>query len=521
MEKRIKYVPDGPVLDAFVYDDSPLAGISGPIGSGKSVGCAWRLMRHAGERTPATSGDHKGKRRSRFAVIRNTYPELKTTTIKTWHEWFPPTIGKWRDSGPPSHFIRTGDFEVEVLFIALESEADLGKLLSLELTGAWINEARELPWSVVEAVRGRCGRFPKRAEGSQGWSGVVMDTNKPDTEHWWYAIAEQDASSDFGRQIIRSLEEGERELRALGLLAPDAPLFRFFAQPGGRSGKAENLSNLEEGYYAKRAAGAREDWIKVYIDAEYGFVQEGRPVYPEYRDSVHCRPCSPIRGVKLVLGFDYGLTPAMVVLQRAPSGQVRVLDELVSQDMGAKRFGEAALRKLNADYPGYPIEAWGDPAGDIRAQTDENTPARIIRAVTNEAIDPRPAHTNDPVIRQEAVASLLNRMIDGEPALVIDPKCRVLRKGMGGAYHFRKRPGQGVGGAAYLPEPVKNFHSHVCEAKQYAILGIGEGRAVTRPEDTERRPLQIQAVDDINPAGVFAAPRRRINPRNFPDAMED
>ena len=37
------------------------------------------------------------------------------------------------------------DLDLEVIFLALDRPEDVKKLLSLELTGIWINEAREIP----------------------------------------------------------------------------------------------------------------------------------------------------------------------------------------------------------------------------------------------------------------------------------------------------------------------------------------------------------------------------------------
>jgi len=73
---------------------------------------------------------------------------------------------------------------------------------------------------------------------------------------------------------------------------------------------AENLAVLQRqapGYYDKRMQGKSDDWIKVNLGNQYGFVMDGKPVHPEYNDSVHSvddvdwRPESPI-----VLGFDFG-----------------------------------------------------------------------------------------------------------------------------------------------------------------------------------------------------------------------
>ena len=49
--------------------------------------------------------------------------------------------------------------ELEVIFLALDKQEDVKKLLSLELTGVWINEAREIPKSIVDACTMRVAAF--------------------------------------------------------------------------------------------------------------------------------------------------------------------------------------------------------------------------------------------------------------------------------------------------------------------------------------------------------------------------
>ena len=68
-------------------------------------------------------------------------------------------------SVPYTHFMNIGDVELEVIFLALDRPEDVKKLLSLELTGIWINEAREIPKSIIDACTMRVGRYPSMREG--------------------------------------------------------------------------------------------------------------------------------------------------------------------------------------------------------------------------------------------------------------------------------------------------------------------------------------------------------------------
>lgn len=474
----ITYYPPGPVGAEFLRDPSFVCGILGPIGSGKSVSAVMKLMRIA-KAQPKSPLD--GRRYSRFAIIRNTYPELKTTTIKTWHAWIPADIGRWRDEGPPCHHIQTDDLDVEVLFVALDRPQDVRKLLSLELTAAWINEAREVPKAILDGLTGRVGRFPDAKHGGCPSPQVLMDTNPPDTDHWWYTLAEGDDSTPDKAEVLASVKEAEESMQAAGLLGPGQKLFSFHRQPGGLSDRAENDKGLSQvaggraGYYTRASAGKKKDWTNVYVHGNYGFVQDGKPVYPEFNDEFHVRPVVYSPRLQVFVGVDFGLTPAAVLFQRDLVGRYGVFDELATGDMGAKRFGVLLKAKL-AEYGIEEAVSTGDPAGDSRAQTnEEETPFLMLRAA---GIDIRPAHTNDFTLRREAVVEPLSRLIDGKPGLTIDPRCKVLRKGMAGAYHYKRVAMPG--GDRYQDKPDKGMYSHVCEALQYGVLGAGEGKALVR-----------------------------------------
>jgi hypothetical protein len=480
---NVQYYAPGPTASRFLFSDAFVCAIRGPIGSGKSTCAVMKLVRNLQKQVRSTSDGYK---RRRTAIIRNTYPELRTTTIKTWHQWIPANLGNWREAGPPTHHIidHGNKTDWEVIFVALDRPDDVRKLLSMELSDAWINEAREVPKAILDGLTGRVGRFPRVEEGGCTDPQIIMDTNPPDSDHWWYRMAEEPSPED-----VENTAKLEEKLRELGSLRLDQRLFEWFAQPGGRDTNAENTKNLDPGYYLKASAGKSADWIRVYIDANYGYVLDGKPVYPEYKDSVHCKAFELTSRLPLHVGFDFGLTPAAVFAQRMPNGQWRIRSEVVTEDMGIIRFGELVKQHVAEKYAGFKLEhLTGDPAGDIRGG-DERTCFDLLRVVGIEA---RPASSNDPVLRREAAAKPLRSMIDGEPAYLVHPDCRYLRKGKSGAYHYKRI--QVAGEAKFRDVPDKNIYSHVCEAEQYLFLGAGEGKAIVRREVPANRPTF--AIDD-------------------------
>lgn len=442
---NIAYDPP-PTMRRFMADNSFVRCVVGPVGSGKSSGCCIEILRRAQEQKPGPDGI----RRTRFAVIRNTYAELRDTTRKTFEEWIPGSLGKWSEADF-IFVLQFNDVRSEILFRALDRPDDVRKLLSLELTGVYMNEAKEIPKAVFEMLTVRVGRYPSKMQGGPTWIGIWMDTNPPDTDHWLY----------------RLFEEKRPEGMAL------------FRQPSGLAPDAENVENLPPGYYERACIGKTDDFINVYVKGQYGFVKDGKPIYPEWNDTVHVDPkIEPVREWgPLLLGQDFGLTPAAVLAQRDPGdGQIQVFGELVSEDMGAVNFARELASRIKREHPYRLVRGWGDPAGEQRAQTDEKTPYIIFR---EQGLPIAPAPTNDFTMRREAIAGLLQRLtLKGRPALAVSPRCITLRKGMAGGYCFKRV--QVAGDERYKDAPDKNRFSHVCEALQYLAVGEGEDRRAVR-----------------------------------------
>ncbi len=473
---EISYKPSGDTVKKFLKSEKFVRGIRGPVGSGKSVACCIEIFRRAAAQEKSTDGI----RYSKWAVIRNTNPELRTTTIATWQQWFPEEEwGHFRWSPPYTHHIRRGDIDLEVLFLPLDTPDDVKKLLSLELTGCWINEAREVPKAIVDGATSRIGRYPSAKDGvGPTWHGVIMDTNAPSTDHWWAIM-----SGDSPPPEHMSADD------ALMLVKPDN--WEFFTQPGGMreikgdrgdlegyeiNTHAENVKNLPPTYYTNMIQGKNKSWIDVYVLNRLGSLEDGKPVYQGFTERTHVAKEPLVAGpLPVYIGIDFGLTPAAAFLQKFPNGRWLCLAELVCADMGAIRFTEVLRRFIAEEFPEAELNIYGDPSGDFRAQTDETTPFEIMRA---HGISARPAPSNDPVVRTEAVNSLLSRMVDGLPGFLIDKKkCPTLVTGFLGGYHYRRMQ---VTGERYEEKPNKNKFSHVHDALQYAVIGAGEGRNITR-----------------------------------------
>jgi len=480
---------DVPTIRAFLDSPAFIRGLMGPFGSGKSSGCLWDIVGRSLKQKPGPDGI----RRTRWAVIRNTYRQLNDTTIRTVHQWFPyPTFGRWRATDHEytiNVLVAEGDkvpAQIELLFRALDRPDHVRNLLSLDLTAAWVNEAREVPWPIIDAVQGRVDRYPPKRDGGATWAGVIMDTNPPDSDSQWFRFFEETDHSAAVAELAAYIPGITVDTYA-----------RIFKQPSGLAPNAENTSNQSPGYWHRLAIGKSPEWVKVYVHGDYGFVIDGRPVFPEYHDVIHCPGAAdpkrcPVTDPRLPVyrGWDWGLTPACVFSQLSTRGQWRIVDELVATSMGVDRFTDQVLSHSSRYYPDSEFVDVGDPAGEARSETDERTCFDICHA-KGIMIE---AGLQSPTIRQESVRRPLRQMDDdGLPAFNIHPRCTQTRKGMMGGFHYRKIMIAGTD--RYAEKPEKNASSHPCDAMCYTatrLFGPGlQFQGVTVDNDTVERNSRL------------------------------
>lgn len=443
------YTPP-PTVAAFMQSDAPVRLIMGPVGSGKSTGDIMEIARRASMQAPARDG----LRKTRWAVVRSTKQQLKDTTLKTWLEWFPHGVaGTWRESDQ-TFILRFGDVYSEVMFRALDDPDDVRRLLSLELTGAFVNEARETPIEIIIALRSRVGRYPSRKEGGPTWHGIIMDTNPPSTDHWIHQKFEEEKPHGW----------------------------EIFKQPGGLEPNAENIENLPPRYYQDMMEGADEDFIKVHVHAQYGRSKAGRPVYETtFVEKFHLRDdLQIIQGAPLIVGMDFGRTPAATFFQRDAKGRVLIQDELTSENMGLTTFIERKVRPLLSDrYPGFRVAVAGDPAGWQKSQINEESCADILKKFNFVAVRPS---SNLIAPRLKAVEDLLKQQIDGEAMLLINKtRCPHLVAGFSHGYRYKKKKD-----GTYEEVPEKNGWSHVHDSCQYGAMVIDSAGDLARGASRRR-----------------------------------
>ena len=496
-----------------LVSDASFAGIVGPVGSGKSHGCSGWVLAHADKQRVQSDG----YKRSRYAVIRNTGPELKSTTIKTFEGIFPSgPHGRPVYSAPITYRLNfppvggNPGIDCEVIFLALDSVQDVRKLLSLELTGGWVNEAREIVRPVVDALIGRIGRYPSMADGGCVDPQVIADTNAPDEDSWFYDRFEVNNMPQMirlpdGREVnltnklfrqppavleLKELSSGRFESieRGFEYIYELDEIIQASGKFWGINPDAENLPNLDPAYYARQLVGADLKYIQVMLQAKYGFFQIGKPVIPEFNHDLQVKDIPIMKDLPLKLGIDIGggtLQPAAVIGQRHPRGNWLIHSECIGMEMGVENFSRVLHQHISEEYPGMQVESLTlDPAAEQRDQLFEN---KIVEYMRQKGFPCRTASTNDWRVRRQATADPCTRLIDGKAGLLINKKCKKLIAGLKGKWDFKKMKTSGT--ESFSEYPSKNEYSHPCDALGYLLLGGGEAQ----PMKTNRTTAETKA----------------------------
>ncbi len=453
--------------------------LAGPVGSGKTVGCVMEVLRRAMLQSPGADG----LRHTRFSIVRQTLKQLKDTVLKDCRQWV-GSVGYWKVSDT-TFYIDFNDVRSEWIFIPLENEEDHARLLSMQLTGAWLSEAIEMDISVLAPISGRCGRYPSGADGNPSWFGIIADTNMPaDMSAWHQFMTNPPADWDI------------------------------FVQPSGLSADAENLPHLLQtdatkklplDHPARLAQGRRyyerfvemygidSDWVTRYVKAEYGNDPSGAAVYrASFKSDFHVvNNTILIPGYPLLVAQDFGRNPWSLICQPDHLGRLVVHEEVPAHNIGLEKHVAEHLRpRLFQDkYMGMKVCLVGDPAGVAKDTISEESSFDCLKRLGLPCF---PAPTNDIDPRLRAVEALLGRQTNGGPSLIFNRGgCPFLIRAMGGGYRFTKTK---EGALRAVPDKNdKEGFSHVSDALQYAALVVHGGLVSEmarrlQPRGAKKRP---------------------------------
>lgn len=475
------YTPP-PTVREYMLSDAFVRLIVGPVGSGKTTGSIMELLRRAAQQAPAPDD---GIRYTRFALVRNTLKQLKDTVLKDVQQLLGP-LAHYKVS-ESTLYVEFNDVKSEWLFIPLDNVEDQRRLLSTQLTGAYINEFVEVDLELVSALLGRIGRFPSASRGKPTWQGLIGDSNPSGEDNPWYEriVLDPPKQWDFWMQPSALVAKDPNE--------EEDPLYLEYADLRINP-EAENAENLPDGYYERLLDGASLEWAEKYVFARWGRSLSGQAVFQSsYYAAFHEAESElvPVANRPLVVGLDFARHPAAVVTQVDGAGRLLVLAEVHRENCGIEVFFEEELYPLLTSdrLSGHLVVGVGDPSGVNRHETGEENVYDILKRLGFVAY---PATTNRINPRLRAVESWLNQQRNGKAAALFDPfNCPDLLQAMRGRYRFKKK--KTTGELDDVPDKARPW-SDLADALQYACLGSGRnilGRVMRRQEGADLPPQKI------------------------------
>jgi hypothetical protein len=170
---------------------------------------------------------------------------------------------------------------------------------------------------------------------------------------------------------------------------------------------------------------------------------------------------------------------------------------------------------LEEKIPDYVIEKITcDPAGAAKGADDLDM--RMIVSAEFPGVTVVNARTNDIETRIEAVEGPLRRMVNGEPALIMHPDCKILRSACLVKYQYRRLKVAGEDRYTETPDKITPY-ADIADAVQYLMLGGGEGRVSSDGVGKEPKwPKNGQAVTPKVPDEVQRQQRQKqgFDPRS-------
>ena len=509
---RRRLVSPGPIADAFMRSRAFIKIIIGPVGSGKTMAALQCGLRVGAQQKGVKDANGVTWRKARIGVIRESYPSLKSTTLKSWFNIVPEGEGKFLWSAPFTHSFRkvlrrddTGR-PIDVLDIEFEFRA-IGDHTVEEACRGWevnaviVDEADLQPEDLVPYLTGRVGRFSDLDPNLVVDPQIIISMNMPDVENHAYELA-------MDRELPGLTDE---DAALLELTLGGRQLVETFVQPGGMHHDAENLHNLPggRGYYMLQIAANKHKpgYIDRMVHNKPVPLMHGKPVNGEFSYSVHVRPVEWMRRRKLIIGLDQGLYAAAAFCQRNEYNQFRTLREVVNIDrsdkkrllkMGASAFGKRVRATALEAFPGLTnedVRIVCDPAAfsaDDREDSEHDWVLACQKAIGFGKI--RRAKSNAAALRNEAIWKAQAERDE----YYIDPSCRHLIKAHSGGYRYQKAQ-MTTGETRGHLEIADTIFTHVADAEQYAAL---EGEHIVsdlrgRQRRDARTPIQNDSDYDV------------------------
>ena len=346
------------------------------------------------------------------AIVRDTLENMKTSTAPSIRR----AIGSLAEfKYDYKQLIIHTEPQVTAHLFGIDDDASLTRLQGPEFDFVWLEEPAPLqgnaglPESVFNAA------LPCALRGDMRFGTVQISMNPADKDHWTY----------------KRFFESE-------VLDPNFPEItkEIIQIPVGENPHISSLARQATAvaYQNDPASYAR------YVEGRFAPVYRGVAVAEHFNYNTHVspEPLAPAEGLETILSFDGWHYPACLFAQVTPTGRLIILDEVMGP-------GDIRTLLLNKVKPLLNSPRWKDKPGSLTltgdptlAIPDQSTRSISAAKVVEKELDlwyqggpGKWANRKDGMNR-----GLAGPPFYGKSAVLIDPRCRMLIKGLEGAWYY-------------------------------------------------------------------------------------
>lgn len=400
--------------------DIRLTSLLGPVGSAKSTAMVIQCLFFSEGQEP----DADGVRKTRIAIIRNTLVQLKSTCLVSIEQLL---------GGLYTYKVADGRLEFRYdlpdgtkvhsdwILLPLDTPANVNRLLSLELSHAWVSEFYSVPLELVRSALSRVGRYPGKLSGVGCTNQkLIMETNAFTTENDYYEALYEDLPENWRHLIQPPAVIGPPDKWEINKAA-------------------ENLENLPNNYYEDLMKSNNKAWTDRFLRCKILPPLDQQAVFANsYNPDIHeVDELDPIPHEPMCIGLDVGRNPAAVFTQEDAHGRKLVLHSLHAENVGTGKFLRDVVMPVIASdrYAACPVFFCLDPASIAKSQFGEEALFTEVKAMTNlpctvahtNAIDPRLRAIEQPLIDRnelDEVMLLIDRRYNQKLCLALSMNYR-------------------------------------------------------------------------------------------------
>jgi PBSX family phage terminase large subunit len=373
----------------------------GAFGSGKT----WALCRGAIGLALSYPG-------IRILIGRQHATDLRDSTRTTFYELindieeklrglYPPEL---RSSVPPIGNEHKSDNEYEfsngslIMFRPLEDAER--KYKSLNVAAVGIDEGSEVDINSVQMLMGR--------RRQMGYPLILFVVSNPTgLTHWIYRW--------WVREVRKDLKDS----------------YLLF-----RTNTAENQVNLPPDYIKELMRRYPLDWVRRYVNGEWGGLEEGVPIFAGFDLETHIKPGLFYKRLPVWVGIDFGYqTPGVVWAHPTKERVCQVIREWAPKQLDTHKLAEGIVKRNNIWFPGGQFLYFCGHDGMQHAPHASKTNLEILQSYgLNATYRNHHVETGLTVIR-----NLIRMQSNGKPNLVVDPSCHTIIEGFMGEYRYHPK----------------------------------------------------------------------------------